>query len=227
MKKLFTFALAFLLACPPTLALAAVTYDTAASGTADDVTNLSFPKTNTGSNLSLFVCISHRTTITGVTYNGVALTQVGTTLTADSRSLDMWHLIAPASGAHNVVISSSAGIFGHAVALSFTGVHQTVPLGTPATADGEFGAPRTVTVTGVANGMVVDCMTIEDSTPTVGGGQTERYHVAYWQHLASSTSVATGSVGMTWTFADDYNAAIAVPILPAAAARRVAPILIQ
>jgi len=213
----------------PSATWADVAYVTNSSGTADDVTSLTISHTCTGTNRFLIVGITHRTTITGVTYNTVALTQLGSTLTADGKSLDIWSLIAPANGsAHNVVISSSAGIFGHAVALCFTGVHQTTALGAQSAGADGFTSSATATVTGVANGMVVDFVMIEANAPTPDGSQTQRFNATYYQYLAASTKVGTGSVAMSWTFTADYNELVAVPILPvAAAAMRRAAILIQ
>lgn len=64
--------------------------------------------------------------ITGVTYNGVAMTQ---DLTASALPTSLrnysYHLVAPATGANNIVISSSASINYFIFAASFAGAAQT------------------------------------------------------------------------------------------------------
>jgi hypothetical protein len=63
--------------------------------------------------------------ITGVTYNGVALTLVikqTSFITPNNRLAYMYYLLSPASGAHNIVISSSATHYLLAVAASYANV---------------------------------------------------------------------------------------------------------
>jgi hypothetical protein len=85
---------------------------------------------------------------------------------------------------------------------SFTGVHQTTPLGTPATATGGVGTTPTVTVTAATGDLVVDFMGTKETTgnKTAGAGQTER-----WDGFngdadgAGSTEAGAASVVMNWT----------------------------
>jgi len=195
----------------------AVAFDTKTSATADDVTTVSWSHTTSGSDRLLIVNVYHRTTITSITYNGVGLTEIGTINNADlGAKASMWRLINPASGSNTIQVNSSGGIFGEGVGISFTGVDQATPLGTHQKA-GSYGSPATITVIGVTDGMIIDAMTTGGGTITVGGGQTERHNVNYWNRHGASTSIETGSVAMDWTFSDDYWAIIAVPVNPSVA----------
>ena len=66
---------------------------------------------NTGSDGYLYILVAcPSVTVTGVTYNGVAMTNVGTqTPTVYGTQWTFWKLAAPATGANNVVVSFSGG----------------------------------------------------------------------------------------------------------------------
>jgi hypothetical protein len=65
--------------------------------------------------------------ITGVTYNGVAMSFVGENNADATGLIGFWELVAPASGSNNVVISKTAGDYGVADAMVLSGVDQTTP----------------------------------------------------------------------------------------------------
>jgi hypothetical protein len=71
-------------------------------------------------------------TVTSVTYNGTSLTYVGSETQNDDARVELWKLVAPATGTHNVVVTFSANLQRYAVVgvITFTGVNQTSPLGT-------------------------------------------------------------------------------------------------
>ena len=81
--------------------------------------------------------------VTGITYNGTALTFVGAQNdSANTRRIEQWYLLAPASGTIlpivvSVDIPATATVGVVAGATVLTDVDQTVPLGTFASADGE------------------------------------------------------------------------------------------
>lgn len=75
----------------------------------------------------LFVGFTHNgtTSTTGVTYNGVAMTNINNQRSGDTDS-DLWYLIAPATGSHNVVISlAGTTTFIRSAAASYIGARQT------------------------------------------------------------------------------------------------------
>ncbi len=90
--------------------------------------------TGTGANRILFVCttinVNASEAITGITYNGVAMTQVGKIGTnRGNASLTAWNyvyvLVNPASGSNNVVVSTSATRNFLTSCATYTGAAQT------------------------------------------------------------------------------------------------------
>jgi uncharacterized repeat protein (TIGR01451 family) len=110
--------------------------------------------------------------VTGVTYNGVALTSAGAhNDSTNVRRVEMWYLVAPALGTNNVVVMESivtGGTIGTVVgATTFTGVDQTSPIRSFATNDSAGSSDSAnVTVTSGPNDMVLDTLAI-DGTHTV------------------------------------------------------------
>lgn len=69
-------------------------------------------------------------TVTGVTYNAVALTQLANQNGAagrNDRAVDAWRLVGPATGSNNIVVSSSSSTVMRYSATSYSGVDQTTP----------------------------------------------------------------------------------------------------
>src|SRR5712692_3742121 len=127
--------------------------------------------TSAGANRLLIVGVSMNitnnsaTAVSGVTYNGTAMTLVGAHNDAGlMRRVEMWRLLAPTSGTFNVIVSvniPSAVTIGVTVgATTFTGVDQTVPLGTFVSADGAAVTNSQLNVPSVVNGMVLDTLAI-------------------------------------------------------------------
>lgn len=108
----------------------AIAFDASSQGqNGGGLATLTFSHTCSGSNRILFVntgCHTSIATITGVTYNGVAMTSVHAPITSpDNFYMQLWYLLAPATGANNIVVTASAadGIVGEAA--SYTGAAQT------------------------------------------------------------------------------------------------------
>src|SRR6266516_1637779 len=59
------------------------------------------------SNQILVVSVDSGASISGITYNSVAMTQLTASTYAGSEIHSLWYLVATAQGAHNVVITSS------------------------------------------------------------------------------------------------------------------------
>lgn len=88
--------------------------------------SLTFSHTTSGNNRILFVGIGVRNDgaagdrISGVTYNGVAMTRVDKVLDANA-SCWLYLLVNPASGSHNVVVTCTTSVQVVAGAVSYTG----------------------------------------------------------------------------------------------------------
>jgi hypothetical protein len=104
--------------------------------------------------------------ITGVTYNGVAMTEVTTEAISSSAHCTMWYLVNPASGSHTVSIAHSLTGSTHLVAsaTSLEGVDQTSPLNASNKAAASSTGPMTASVTtSVANCWVIDSCAMRTS----------------------------------------------------------------
>ncbi len=103
----------------------AIARDTTTEGTAT-ANSLTFSHTCTGSNLLLLVGVSDSNGdgVTGVTYNGVSMTQLVKDVGGSSGYRYVYGLLNPATGANNIVISDSGVTNLYAVGASYTGVKQ-------------------------------------------------------------------------------------------------------
>lgn len=114
--------------------------------------------------------------ITGVTYNGVAMTK-STNIQGGggSRYATLWYLVAPATGSNSVVISGASGVIA-GVAASYTGVNQSSPVDNTGTQSATTGNNQ-VSITPVANNCWMVAWTFSASggtTVSAGAGSTLR-----------------------------------------------------
>jgi uncharacterized repeat protein (TIGR01451 family) len=205
-----------------------VTFDAASStdtGSGSAVSR-TFSHTTSGSDRILIVGVSifrnSSQSVSSVTYAGTGLTYVGSSTYANEVRTEIWRLMAPATGANNIVVTLSSSAAFVAGASSFTGVHQTTPLGSFFSATNDSGNPS-VNVTGVNTGeVVIDTLGVRDiTTATVGAGQTQRWNRQTTGDKvvgAGSTEPRGGSstVTMSWSLSDQRKWAIgAVALKPA------------
>ena len=201
------------------------TVDTTSSGQTTTA-SVTISHTASGSNRLMLVGVSMTKETGGVpsvstiTYNGAPLTLVGSQATSDNKGrIEIWRLIAPATGTHDVVGTLSGAPDGATVGvITFTGVNQSTPLGSFASAVGDSAA-ASVTVTSGANELVFDTLVVEGSANkdlVPGGGQTERWDLfqAPAANGGASTEVGAASIGMSWSFPTDKWAIGAVSIKP-------------
>jgi hypothetical protein len=198
----------------------AIAFDAASSSNGSGA-SLTWAHTCTGSNLVLIVGVSVDTghTVSGITYNAVAMTQVpgGTVATANIRSY-LYYLVGPATGAHDIVVSLGGGGGSNLAAggMSFTGVSQFNTLGTAATNSGNTGTTASVVVSSDIDEVVVDCLATGSNAATVGAGQTRRWNDNN-SNVFGQGSHETGaaSTTMDWTITSgNHWAIVAVPLRP-------------
>ena len=175
-----------------------------------DVNTLSWTShTIAGADRLLVVNVSIEETVESVlsvTYGLAALTFKGSQAGAGSfAKIETWFLIAPATGTGTILITLAAAGLSDMVggAVSFTGVHQTTPLGAFFGATATSTAPSVTVTDGVSGDMIIDGVAVDSGTQTatVGAGQTER-----WNRLISgnvmglgSTEAGAASVVMDWS----------------------------
>lgn len=196
--------------------------NTSASGTASPLT---FSHTCSGTDRILFVSSTLNSgTISGITYGGVSMTQVGS-VTDVGPITYLFYLVNPASGANNVVVTASATIY-TTTAVSYTGAAQSGQLdasGTTASATtASFTTTATVNTdnswmlavsrTGSGNALTAGANTVVRQQPdaiVLGAG-------AFWD---SGTALATGSRSLNVTCTSQYfGGAIYAIFKPAVAA---------
>lgn len=239
MNCVLVLLLCLLTADPAWGAVAYVTSVTATETGQDGAVSLSID-VGAGSNRFL-ICGVHfangSNTISGVTHNGVALTQsTAGQLNIGIYFLDVWYLIAPASGSQTVTATmSGTGSNKILTCMAFTGVHQTTPLGSEdvfaATAD-----PSTATITVPAGGMGVAFNTNNEDAGagafTVDGASTKRFDLADTDaNIAAigSTKSTAETAAMTVSNATgNYSVLMAFPILAAGASQpRFSPVTFE
>ena len=176
--------------------------------------------------VSMNIANSPTTAVSGITYNGTALTLVGAHNDAgNTRRAEQWYLLNPASGTNlpiivSVNIPSAATVGVAAGATVFTGVDQTVPLGSFISGNGAAAAYSELDVPSVVNGMVFDTLAVGMGAITVPGPQVAQWNVTSGgttpnasQDIASSASSRTGapSVPVSESFAETLNLTSVVP----------------
>lgn len=139
----------------------AIALDTTVNGGLSTSTSLTWSHTCTGSNLILIVSIngpvSSTDDVSGITYNSVALTKIRSQQIPSDRLVSLWYLIAPATGAHNIV-ASFTGTYCAGISASYTGVRQSVQPDSSA-----------VGTTSSGSGLTISTITATDNTWLVGG----------------------------------------------------------
>ncbi len=144
----------------------AIAFDAASTGEkTTSSTSITVSHTCTGNNLILFVGVgtfdsSAGQKVSGVTYNGVAMTQIGTRRVAGSLDNTLWYLINPATGTHDIVASYASQNECYLVAASYTGAKQT---GQPDATAGNAGQSSTA-ITAVVTTVADNCWVVMSAT---------------------------------------------------------------
>ena len=103
-------------------------YDATAQGSVAGAPSLTFAHTCTGSNRILVVGVNVSNTsitVSGVTYAGTSMTQITSQdVSTPATRIYLFYLVAPSTGANNVVISTSSSATITASSVSYTGAKQ-------------------------------------------------------------------------------------------------------
>lgn len=190
----------------------ALAFDAASGASIVNGTSITLSHTCTGSSRLLIAAVrddSGSDTLTGVTYAGVAMTQIAKiNHTAASVWLYMYYLVAPATGANNIVASFSGGAANHQLAgSSYTGASGTQPDASNTREVNESGN-SVVTVTVVAsNCWLVGTHSSASSQPgSIVNGVLRSSAIANTDIFDSNATVGTGAqtIGGNWGSADDH-----------------------
>lgn len=206
----------------------AIAHDTS-SGTSGTGTSITWSHTCTGSNLILWVMANTSdvaaNSITGVTYNSVAMTLVAAQNTTQPLTTSLWYLINPATGTNSVVVSSSSSRNLVGQAASYTGASQT---GVPDASAGNAFASSTITqsVTTVADNCWLVGAFVGNRATSAGTGTTIRQGSGSSHVICDSNGAKTpaGSYSLQLTQSDGTTSAFEVasfaPAGASVAARR-------
>lgn len=207
------------------MALAVDATDAGQNGAAG--TTITLSHTCSGDDRLLIVCAfsqNSNQTITGITYNSIAMTQAAVVTNATYRFAYIWYLIDPATGANDIVITKPSGELLRITGISFTGAHQTDPIGATGSSDRVAGSPThpEVTVnTNDATGFVVGIAGTRGSVSASDSGQTDFQNASLGITNAlaayeSFTGSSNPSIG--WTAASDGWGSVGVEIRELASA---------
>ena len=166
----------------------AITINNASSGQIEGTqSSLTFEHiVNFGSNKILIVGVAVQIDagdvpdVTGVTYNSVALTKIAEKIYLIYESVELWYLLNPDEGTHNVVVTLASatdkGI--GAGAITIDGAKQQAPE-VNNTANGNSTTASVSITTLTDNAWIIDAVATRDSTNdmTAGENQTERHEV--------------------------------------------------
>lgn len=105
-----------------------IAFDAISSVAAAVATSLTYAHTTTGSDPILFAMgrdkVAAASVVTGITYNSVSLTNVNGVQIPSSRFMWIYYMVAPATGAHNVVVSASESVSLRSYAATYSGAKQ-------------------------------------------------------------------------------------------------------
>ncbi|MGD9166070.1 MAG: DUF2341 domain-containing protein, partial [Syntrophobacterales bacterium] len=150
--------------------------------------------------------VNDNETVTGVTYGGTALTKVGEQANGNDAMVYIYRLVAPNPGTADVVINFSSALNYGAIAgvMTFSGVHQTTPLGAFASAIGDDTATASVDIASAPGELVFGVVTCEyDPINAAVTGQEVQWNTTTSNNnygAGGTDSGASPTVTMTWGF---------------------------
>src|SRR6478609_834135 len=177
--------------------------------------SISWSHTCTGSNRYLVVFFNINGRIpTTVTYNGVAMTQLSTVGTGYS----CYGLINPDTGSNTIAASWSTAREATGISVSLTGVNQTTPTGTAATASTTGTSPSVVVTSDAAELVLASIGYTSTSSPTPGVGQTlvvsRPGDGTSGRAVFASIKGGSTSTTMSWTTINLASTQIGIPLKP-------------
>lgn len=189
----------------------AIAFDASSQGSNNNTTSLTVSHTvGSGSDRVLYVFVASddgTDDLAGatVTYGGTSLGSPLTTVSIGGTNwLYIWRMIAPPTGTANIVCSSGTNMYLTMIASSWSGVDQTTPNGTIATAGTPNAtSPRSLSATAASGGVVLDFLhrrqAASSLTPDASQTRVGTEVSAVVGTSGSSYKSGSGSVAMVWT----------------------------
>uniref|UniRef100_UPI0035664008 DUF4347 domain-containing protein n=1 Tax=Psychromonas sp. TaxID=1884585 RepID=UPI0035664008 len=197
--------------------------DNTSSGTSI-ADNLTISHTTSGTDRLMLVGVSLNkgagSAVTSITYNGDALTLVGSSSNGDAVA-EIWQLVNPDLGTYDVNILLNGKTDGNAAGvMTFTGVDQTSALGVFGSASGGSGGSASATISSASEELVFGIIAVdEDSNYDLapGADQTEDWDLYPGKGInaGGSTKAGADDVELSWGWSGSDNwAAAGVSIKP-------------
>ena len=156
-------------------------------------------------------------TVSSATYNGDALTKIdGQTFDGDER-VELWYLLTPDTGTHDVVVTFSATQNVGVVAASYYNVDS---VGTFNSNTGSAVTASSVTMTNTAGHAIVDVLGLQtgsttfDMDPTAGQVERHSEQTSNMQMGYSDKLSASANNTMSWSFSSNYYAELCAVLVP-------------
>lgn len=196
----------------------AIVFDSATSHAAN-IATIEVTHSAVGSDRFLLIGIMNNGTVpTSVTYGAQS-----PTLIASEGRLHLYRLVNPATGAQSATASLAGADMQIIAVVSYRGVDQTTPIGTPQKATNiEQTSIPAPAVSSSATGLVVDVAMMINTAMAAAAGQTERISLddpgVGFLSFGMSEKSGAASVTMQWDAAatSGDNHIIAVPLIAAA-----------
>jgi hypothetical protein len=197
----------------PVAVAVGIAFDAASnSGYQTAQSTYSWNHTVTGSNTYLTVGIGMLSvagsSVSSVTFNGVTMAFLGAKASVSGAvRAELWGLVAPTTGTHSISVTLTTSLDSAGGAVSYTGVNQVISTEAlnSASATNVGAADATVSITTIANNdWVVDIAASDDTTITIGAGNTSRSNVTgtLGSGAMGDTNGAitpAGAQAMSWT----------------------------
>lgn len=224
----FISALALFLIALASPAWGAVAFDAVGSGSNTNASSLTFSITIVSATNGLVTVgcglgvANTNDTITGVTFAGSAMTKATSRHCNDATcgEMSLWYFKNTSLTGAQTIVASRSGTPDptdaiECGAVSFTGVDQTTPIGTPVNAVGNSTAPSVAVNDSVAGDLVVDALAT--GSFVTSSGQTNRWLInvnagTCGGNGAGSTATGGGTVTMSYTVTSDFWAIGAVSV---------------
>lgn len=141
--------------------------------------------------------------VTSVTYAGQAMTFVGTSVDPNLTSrLEVWRLIAPATGTNTVSVTLNASAATVVAAISFANVDQSNPIAASQFASGTGSSDASVSVASATDQVVLSAIAANDAVNSVTpfAGQASRWNVLNAADVIGAGSTTAGSSTTTMRY---------------------------
>jgi hypothetical protein len=166
------------------------------------------------SNRILLVWVDTGLGVSGVTFNGVALTQLAVVnYNSNNEHLYLFYLLNPPVGTYTVAVTASGTTYIVGLSESYYNAAQSGSFGTVASNAGSGTASSNTVASTSTSQIIIDGVNNgAASTATPTAGQTKRYQTASSGAAAGDIAATGGNMTLSWSFSSGVWAEISVPL---------------